>query len=378
MKLYKANGQEVDLAEEKQLPGLVAEGVAKAVDSSLSVVGAAAEASETGKVRNRVSQAEEAVSELARRLNTLADSDDTTLDQLSEIVAYIKSNKSLIDAITTGKVSVSDIVNNLTTDSAKKPLSAAMGVALAASISTLQTGKLDASALENAVNNALTQAKESGMFDGETGPAGPQGPKGPQGPRGETGPAGPQGIQGRTGPQGEQGPRGETGLTGATGPQGPRGPEGLDGADGKTPVKGVDYMTPQELEDIAREAAELVKVPEAPSGDYLPLSGGTMAGDLLMGNHSLTGIKKASASTLELLRSDDIGTVLDASGKVTGPDGALLGQRVAFYGIVGDEPVILENLMDPENESDAANKHYVDSAITSALEAIPFAENNVF
>ena len=67
---------------------------------------------------------------LTSRLNALADSDDTTLDQLSEIVAYIKSNKALIDAVTTGKVSTSDIVDNLTTNSAGKVLSAAQGVAL--------------------------------------------------------------------------------------------------------------------------------------------------------------------------------------------------------------------------------------------------------
>ena len=71
---------------------------------------------------------------LTRRLNTLADSDDTTLDQLSEIVAYIKSNKTLIDAVTTGKVSVSDIVDNLTTNASGKVLSAAQGVALKAMI----------------------------------------------------------------------------------------------------------------------------------------------------------------------------------------------------------------------------------------------------
>lgn len=70
------------------------------------------------------------VQALADRLNALADSDDTTLDQLSEIVAYIKSNKSLIDAITTSKVSVGDIINNLTTNAAGKPLSAAQGVVL--------------------------------------------------------------------------------------------------------------------------------------------------------------------------------------------------------------------------------------------------------
>lgn len=70
------------------------------------------------------------ISELATRLNALADSDDTTLDQLSEIVTYIKNNKSLIDGITTSKVNVADIINNLTTNVTNKPLSAAQGVAL--------------------------------------------------------------------------------------------------------------------------------------------------------------------------------------------------------------------------------------------------------
>lgn len=52
----------------------------------------------------------EAISTLQIRLNTVADSDDTTLDQLSEIVAYIKNNKSLIDGVTTSKVNNSDMV----------------------------------------------------------------------------------------------------------------------------------------------------------------------------------------------------------------------------------------------------------------------------
>lgn len=70
------------------------------------------------------------IDDLTRRLNSLVDSDDTTLDQLSEIVAYIKSNKSLIDAITTSKVSVTDIVNDLVTNVTNKPLSAAQGAKL--------------------------------------------------------------------------------------------------------------------------------------------------------------------------------------------------------------------------------------------------------
>ena len=85
---------------------------------------------------------------LSDRINAALDSDDTTLDELSEIVAYIKSNKTLIDAITTSKVSVSDIINNLTTNVANKPLSAAQGVALKTLIDALQTavdGKAPAS-----------------------------------------------------------------------------------------------------------------------------------------------------------------------------------------------------------------------------------------
>ena len=74
---------------------------------------------------------------LTDRLNALADSDDTTLDQLSEVVAYIKSNRELIEAITTSKVSVADIVDNLTTNIANKPLSAAQGVALKALIDAI-------------------------------------------------------------------------------------------------------------------------------------------------------------------------------------------------------------------------------------------------
>lgn len=67
------------------------------------------------------------VAALTTRLNALADSDDTTLDQLSEIVAYIKSNRELIDNITTSKVNVADIIDSLTSTATNKPLSAKQG-----------------------------------------------------------------------------------------------------------------------------------------------------------------------------------------------------------------------------------------------------------
>ena len=156
--------------------------------------------------------------------------------------------------------------------------------------------------IKNAVNNALTIAKENGEFNGETGPRGPEGPQGPQGETGPRGPEGPQGPQGEVGPQGErgadgtgvtilgsfstkedlvashptgeigesylvnghlyvwsatendwsnvgniqgpqgevgpQGPQGETGATGETGPRGPEGPQGETGPQGEVGPQG--------------------------------------------------------------------------------------------------------------------------------------------
>ena len=99
---------------------------------------------------------------LTTRLNTLANSDDATLDQMSEVVAYIKSNKNLIDAVTTNKVNVSDIINNLTTNVSNKPLSAAQGVALKSLIDALQEefdghthAIADVSGLQSALDNLI-------------------------------------------------------------------------------------------------------------------------------------------------------------------------------------------------------------------------------
>lgn len=58
-----------------------------------------------------------------------------------------------------------------------------------------------------------------------------------------------QGAKGDKGDPGEQGPKGETGSTGPQGPQGPA---------GKTPVKGTDYFTQADKQEIAEDAAALV------------------------------------------------------------------------------------------------------------------------
>ena len=146
---------------------------------------------------------------LATRLNALANSTDEDLDQMAEIVAYIKSNKELIDSITTSKVSVADIVNNLATNVSNKPLSAAQGVALKALIDQLATGKLDTASLEGAINTALSNAKASGEFDG---------------------------------------------------------------ADGKTPARGTDYWTPTDKQEIKNDILSSIITQEAGESESLVMS----------------------------------------------------------------------------------------------------------
>lgn len=111
------------------------------------------------------------ITELTNRLNALANSEDVGLDQMAELVAYIKDNRELIDQITTGKVSASDIIDNLTTNVANKPLSAAQGVALkalvdaaAAAASTAQT---TAEGKANSSHNQAASTITAGTFAGQ-------------------------------------------------------------------------------------------------------------------------------------------------------------------------------------------------------------------
>ena len=109
---------------------------------------------------------------LSDRINAALDSDDNTLDQMSEVVAYIKSNKSLIDAITTNKVSVSDIVNDLVTNVTDKPLSAAQGVALKGLIDEIRPLIPDAYTLPIATETTLGGVKPVTATDAMTQPVG--------------------------------------------------------------------------------------------------------------------------------------------------------------------------------------------------------------
>ena len=59
-----------------------------------------------------------------------------------------------------------------------------------------------------------------------------------------------QGPQGEPGIQGPPGPAGEKGAQGEVGPEGPKGEPGVQGEAGYTPIKGVDYWTDTDKEEI--------------------------------------------------------------------------------------------------------------------------------
>ena len=77
-----------------------------------------------------------------------------------------------------------------------------------------------------------TQEEWLDSLIGPKGDIGPQGPKGDKGPKGDIGPQGPQGDIGPQGPKGDKGPQGATGKNGTT------------------PLKGVDYWTESDIQEI--------------------------------------------------------------------------------------------------------------------------------
>ena len=91
----------------------------------------------------------------------------------------------------------------------------------------------NAAAESKALYARVQEELAAGKLKGEKGDKGdPGGPAGPQGPKGDPG---------------EQGPAGE---------KGPQGEKGDPGADGRTPVKGTDYFTPEEIGYIQDQAAQ--------------------------------------------------------------------------------------------------------------------------
>ena len=85
---------------------------------------------------------------------------------------------------------------------------------------------------------------------GDKGEPGEKGDTGAQGAKGDTGATGPAGPQGHAGAPGKDGAPGAPGAQGEKGEKGEKGDPGTPGAPGKTPVRGTDYWTAADKQEI--------------------------------------------------------------------------------------------------------------------------------
>lgn len=93
------------------------------------------------------------IEELDNKLNAIADSTDVDLDQLSEIVEFIKNNRDFLE----NKVNVKDIINDLTSEDIDKPLAANQGKVLNDLISALSSSTEENLANLNDLIGALSE-----------------------------------------------------------------------------------------------------------------------------------------------------------------------------------------------------------------------------
>ena len=189
---------------------------------------------------------------------------------------------------------------------------------------------------------------------GDVGPQGDDGPPGPQGaPSTVPGPAGPAGPQGPIGPKGADstvpGPQGPTGPKGAdstvpgpTGPQGPKGDkgdQGIQGPQGPSGTTGGIAEAPDDGQQYARQslAWTVVAPPAGGDGDYLPLAGGEVTGDLTVDGWFTTNSTYSAMFDVYVHGYLTAYQGIDASG----------GQVVLGY--------------DPVQDMQSATKQYVDA-----------------
>lgn len=198
------------------------------------------------------------------------------------------------------------------------PMSAITGLAAALAEKQPKGNYLTQDNLQSATDAALAQAKASGEFDGADGAKGDKGDKGDPGADGAPGAAGAPGKDGANGKDGVDGKDGITPTIGANGnwylgttdtgkpSRGEKGEPGADGKDGKDGKNGTDATVTSENIESA-----LGYKPADPN-EYLPLTGGTLTGNLYGKYFSGTWLQTKDATHLGS-KSDKI-AVLDSSG----------------------------------------------------------------
>lgn len=108
------------------------------------------------------------ITDLTTKLNNFLNVDDETTDQLSEVLTLIENNKGTLESLTTSKVNVSDIVDNLTTNNTSKVLSAAQGVAIKVLIDALQAELDSHTHTVSDITDLTVDATELNRLDGVT------------------------------------------------------------------------------------------------------------------------------------------------------------------------------------------------------------------
>lgn len=233
-------------------------------------------------------------------------------------------------------------------------------------LNTKIDNKLDSDALPGAIDNAIAQAKESGNLKGE---------------KGNDGISATHSWSGTT-----------LIVTSASGSSS----ADLKGEAGYTPVRGTDYWTNADkseiksyVDDAISEALEDIVVDGSAGGSAanidatLSVSGAAadakVVGDALDGKLDKTGgritgnltvYSNACASIISV--ADDVGhPLIDMleGGLATGNDGNEY-EVLRIQEALSDYNVILRGITNPIQDDDAANKAYVDDAISEALEDI--------
>lgn len=260
-------------------------------------------------------------------------------------------------------------------------------------VDEIQAGR---SAYDIAVANGYS-GTEAEWLESLIGPQGPKGDDGPQGPKGDTGPQGPKGD---TGPQGPQGEPGDDGARGAlwwlsTSPQ-----SNYDAVPFNVMVgplqAGSDTVIPGDMIICADGYALMVertdqnyayckqeKVVIKGSGSTPTVENNEPDNDnniLLESVATRTRFARGAVFAAE-------GDSFDSSIELVGPE--RLGQRTVRVTVAADGGLALEtpedeesednpdmlvrlkNIREPKYEYDAANKRYVDNAISAAIGNLP-------